>query len=80
MRLKYQESGVKASVALFLDNSTKTQVKAFHCGSCGYVVFQYYSDPIIMVAGTGPLDKTISPVAIVQCSNNQCKAKYEIYR
>jgi len=80
MRLSYQETGTKAAVALWLDNTNHTQVKAFHCLGCGYVVFQYYSDTKILVAGDGPVDDTVTPVVRCQCKNSQCKLMYDIYR
>lgn len=80
MRLQYREAGVKHKIALWLDNSNKTRPKAFHCTGCGYVIFQYYSDQTIMVAGQGPLTNTDSPTITMQCSNNQCKLMYDIYR
>ena len=80
MRPQYREVGVKNKIALFLDNSNKTQPKAFHCSSCGYVVFQYYSDQNIMVAGEGPITSTDTPTVTIQCHNNQCKVMYDIYK
>jgi hypothetical protein len=80
MRLSYRDTGIKNKIALFLDNSNKTEPKAFHCSGCGYVVFQYYSDQTIMVAGEGPRTTTSSPTVTIQCHNNQCKLQYDIFR
>lgn len=80
MRLSYSETGIKAAVALWLDNSRQTKCKAFHCLGCGYVVFQYYSDTKIVVAGDGPVNDTVTPVVRCQCKTPDCKMMYDIYR
>ena len=79
MRLGYQTTGIKSTISLFLDNSTKTEMKAFHCVSCGYVVFTYYDEAKVMVAGEGPLEPNSKPVVQTQCKNNQCKMLYDLY-
>lgn len=80
MRLQYREAKVKNKIALFLDNSNKTEPKAFFCTGCGFVAFQYYSDQTIMVAGQGPRTSTDTPTVTVQCGNGSCKLMYDIYR
>ena len=79
MRCQFRETGIKSTVAIFLDNTRRTQVKAFHCTACGYVVFQYYDEQKVMVAGEGPLEPNEKPVVTMQCKNNQCKTKYDVY-
>ena len=80
MRLQYREAKVKNKIALFLDNSNITEPKAFRCTGCGYVIFQYYSNQNIIVAGQGPITSTDTPTVTMQCSNGSCKLMYDIYR
>jgi len=79
MRLQYKETGIKSSIAIFLDNSHRTEVKALHCAVCGYVVMQYYDNLKMFVPGEGPMELDSKPMATVQCHNNQCKTLYDIY-
>jgi len=80
VRLQYKETGEKSTIAIFLDNSRKTQVKALHCVVCGYVAMQYYDDIKMLVPGEGPREPDGKPITTVQCSNNQCKTRYDIYK
>ncbi len=80
MILKYQETGEKNTIAIFLDSSRKTQVKALHCAVCGFVVLQYYDKLKMFVPGQGPREPDSKPITTIQCSNNQCKTRYDIYK
>lgn len=80
MRLLYRDGKIKNKIALFLDNSNETKAKAFRCTGCGFVIFQYYSDQNIMVAGQGPVTSTDTPTVTVQCGTGSCKLMYDIYR
>lgn len=79
MRLGFKQSGIKSTIAVFLDYSQKTEVKAFHCSVCGYVVLQYYDHLKMFVPGEGPRNPEDKPKVTIQCGNNQCKTKYDIY-
>ena len=79
MVLTYRETGVKSSISLWLDNSTKTQRKVFFCMSCGHPCFEYYNDALMAVVGEGPMSPQ-SPTVIIMCRNSACKTKYQIYR
>lgn len=80
MRPSYQETGVKSFISVWLDNTNRTLIKAFYCVGCGKVVFQYYTDALMMIAGDGPVEDTYSPFIVTQCKNGQCKMLYKIYR
>ena len=79
MNLQYRETGVKQKISVWLNNSDHTQMKPFHCPSCGYVMFTYYDDLKIMVAGEGPIEAETKPKTIIQCKNNHCKTQVCIY-
>ena len=79
MRPLYKVTGERSTVAVFLDNTRKTDSKIFCCNACGRVVFHYFDEQRVLVAGEGPLDPDSKPVVKVQCRNNQCKTVYDIY-
>lgn len=44
-------NGEKPKISVFLSNSNPQQKKEFRCTVCGHIVFKYYDDLRIVIAG-----------------------------
>ena len=76
---------------IFLDEDNEDTLKTYHCGGCGFILFQYYGRVKVVVASTpishrdwntlevqkivGTFQKT--PL-IVQCHNKTCGMRYNV--
>ncbi len=88
MQVPFILSGEQPKVSIWLDNRRDDQIKQFHCPVCGKVVFEYYNDIKIIMAGE-PGEVKKAPI-VVQCHGSitvmksgypvttRCKAKYWI--
>ena len=80
---------IKKRASVYLDDSSETEPKEFHCPSCGKIVFEYFSSVQIVMPGmaefaTAPLvvqcngSKSVWSKEKNQYINILCKIKYYI--
>lgn len=67
-------SGQKGAISVWLDNSSPNSLKPFRCAVCGKVVFEYYSDIKIIMAGANDTAPRQAPLVI------QCHGAIQIYK
>jgi hypothetical protein len=81
--------GKKPTISVFLSNSTPRQKKEFRCTVCGHIVFKYWDDLRIVIAGQEDDGFKNAPIEI-QCNGSitvnkdgrtfttTCKALYSV--
>lgn len=82
-------NGEKPKISVFLSNSSPREKKEFRCTVCGHIVFKYWDDVRIVIAGTEDEGFKNAPIEI-QCNGSitvnkdgrtfttTCKALYAV--
>lgn len=82
-------SGQREAISVWLDNASENALKQFRCTVCGKVVFEYYSDIKIIMAGEHNGVTKKAPL-VIQCHGaitvmkdgqpitSRCKVKYQV--
>ena len=81
----------KPNIDVWLDESTATQLKKFHCSVCGKVLFEYYTNVRLIIPGKSVNDDELKPPTVLECNGmvdyryegdtkaRRCKTRYHIH-